>query len=44
MIIREYVQAYNSLVYSVDGKIVYNPTLFDILFDVDGKLYKISAG
>jgi len=30
MEIYEYVQAYKSLVYSADGKIVYNPTLLDI--------------
>lgn len=44
MEIYEYVQAYNSLVYSADGKIVYNPTLFDIWFDIDGELYCINTG
>ena len=38
------VTAYNSLVYSADGRTVYNPTLFDIWFDVDCNLYKISSG
>ena len=42
--IYEYVQAYNSLVYSADGSIVYNPTFFDVWFDVDQKLYKIKPG
>lgn len=44
MEIYEYVNAYNSLIYSANGKIVYNPTLLDIWFDVDGKEYKISSG
>lgn len=44
MEIYEYVQAYNSLVYSADGEIIYNPTLFEIWFDIDGTLYKISPG
>ena len=42
--IYDYVQAYNSLRYSADGTIVYNPTLFDIWFDVDGTLYRIQSG
>ncbi len=42
--IYDYVNAYNSLVYSADETIVYNPTLFDIWFDIDGKEYKISSG
>lgn len=37
--IYDYVQAYNSLIYSADGKKVYNPTLVDVWFDVDTKLY-----
>ena len=44
MEIYEYVAAYNSLVFSADGNMVYNPTLVDIWFDVDGKLYKIKSG
>lgn len=42
--IYDYVTAYNSLVYSADGKMVYNPTLFEIWFDVDGELYSIRPG
>lgn len=42
--IYEYTNAYNSLIYSADGSIIYNPTLFDIWFDEDGRLYKISSG
>ncbi len=44
MEIYNYVTAYNSLIYSADGKMIYNPTLLDIWFDIDGKLYKISSG
>lgn len=39
--IYDYVTAYNSLVFSADGSIVYNPTLKTIWFDIDGKLFKI---
>ncbi len=42
--IYDYVNAYNSLVYSADGSIVYNPTLYEIWFDVDGKMYSIKSG
>lgn len=39
--IYDYVQAYNSLQYSADGTIVYNPTLFTVWFDIDRTLYCI---
>lgn len=42
--IYEYTKAYKSLIYSADGTIVYNPTLYDIWFDVDRQIYKISSG
>ena len=44
MEIYEYVHAYESLVYSADGSMVYNPTLHTIWFDVDGKPYVVHAG
>ena len=44
MEIYEYVNAYNSLVYSADGNVIYNPTLIDIWIVVDGTVYKISSG
>lgn len=44
MEIYDYVQAYYSLVYSADGKRIYNPTLLTIWFDIDGTLYKIAPG
>ena len=40
----EYVKAYRSLVFSADGMTVYNPTLFDIWFNVDKVPYRIASG
>ena len=42
--IYDYVKAYNSLIYSADGTIVYNPTLIDVWFDVDKTLYLVKSG
>lgn len=42
--IYDYVQAYRSLVYSADGRIIYNPTLYTIWFTIDGKDYSILPG
>ena len=42
--IYNYVEAYKSLVFSADGNTVYNPTLYEIWFDVDKKLYNIKSG
>ncbi len=42
--IHDYVEAYNSLVFSANGKIIYNPTLYDIWFDIDGVGFKIAPG
>ena len=42
--IYDYVKAYKSLHYSADGHMIYNPTLFKIWIDVDGKLYTIEPG
>ena len=44
MEIYEYVTAYRSLIYSADGTIIYNPTLYEIWFDIDGTLYSIKPG
>ncbi len=44
MEIYEYVTAYRSLIYSADNKIIYNPTLIKIWFDIDGTLYSIDPG
>ena len=40
----DYVNAYHSLIFSADDTMIYNPTLFDIWFTADGKLYKIKPG
>lgn len=42
--IYDYITAYNSLVFSADGTMVYNPTLYDIWFDLDKKVYMIKSG
>ncbi len=42
--IYEYVEAYGRLVYSADGRTVYNPTLYTLWFDVDGVTYSIAPG
>ena len=40
----DYINAYNSLVFSADEKTVYNPTLFTLYFDVSGEGYSIKPG
>ena len=42
--IYEYVEAYNSLIISADGRRIYNPTLKEIFFMVDSKEYSIKSG
>lgn len=42
--IYDYVTAYNSLVMSADGKLVYNPTLIEVFFMRDGKNYSVKSG
>lgn len=42
--IYDYVEAYNSLIYSADETIIYNPTLYDVFFDADGKTYCVESG
>ena len=42
--IYEYVEAYNSLVFSADETIVYNPTLKKLWFTIDRELYSIDPG
>lgn len=44
MEIYKYVKAYESLEFSADGTIVYNPTLVDIWFIEDGVPHKILSG
>lgn len=40
----DYVQAYNRLEFSVDGKIITNPTDKDVFLDLFGDDIKIAAG
>lgn len=42
--IYNYVEAYKSLVFSADGNTVYNPTLYEIWFDLNKNLYSIKSG
>ena len=42
--IYDYIHAYNSLVFSADGSIAYNPTLIDVHFVTDGVPYLIHSG
>ena len=42
--IYDYITAYNSLVMSADGKLVYNPTLIEVFFMRDGKNYSVKSG
>ena len=42
--IYNYVNAYKSLIYSADGEIVFNPTVYDIWLDTDGKIYCVHSG
>ncbi len=44
MEIYEYVNAFNSLIFSADDNKVYNPTLFDIWFETGSKTYCIKSG
>lgn len=41
--IYEYVQAYRSLVFSIDGEIVYNPSAIPVWLELRGKIYKIES-
>lgn len=42
--IHDYVEAYNSLIFSADNSMVYNPSLLKIWFEVDGKVYSVASG
>ena len=42
--LRDYVAAYESLIYSADGTRVYNPTLQEVWFNVDGTDYSVKPG
>ncbi len=42
--IYNYVEAYKSLIFSADSSMVFNPSLYEIWFDIDRKLYSIKSG
>ncbi len=42
--IYDYVKAYDSLVFSADNNMVYNPTLIKVWFFADGKIYSVNPG
>lgn len=42
--IYDYVQAYNNLIFSMDGEIVKNPTYIGVNIEIRGKIYEIGAG
>lgn len=42
--IYDYVTAYNSLIMSADGSMVYNPTLIEVFFMRDDKAYSVKPG
>jgi hypothetical protein len=42
--IYEYVEAYERLVSSANGNVIYNPTAKTIWFTVDGEHYKLASG
>lgn len=44
MEIYEYVNAYNSLIWSADGKTVYNPALYEIWFSDGNTRYSVLSG
>lgn len=44
MEIYKYTMAYQSLVYSADGTMIYNPTLYTIWLDREGIIYAINPG
>ena len=40
----EYVNAYNNLVFSIDGEMVKNPSYMGVSLEIRGKVYEIPAG
>lgn len=42
--IREYVEAYDRLVFSADSKTVYNPTLIDVWFEQPNGMFCVGSG
>ena len=42
--IYDYVTAFRSLVFSADGSLCYNPTLFDLYFETEKQTYRVRPG
>ena len=42
--IREYVRAYESLVFSMDGERVFNPSYRTVWVEIRGNVYAVAAG
>ena len=42
--IYDYVKAYESLIFSMDGEIVKNPSYMPVWLEIRGKIYEIGAG
>ncbi len=42
--IYDYVTDYKRLIYSADGKTIYNPSVAEVWFDVDSKVYSVKGG
>ena len=42
--IYDYVQAYNRLVFSLDGERVYNPSCIPVFIELRGRVYEIPCG
>lgn len=42
--IREYVRAYENLIFSMDGEKVFNPSAIPVWIEIRGKVYKIPVG
>jgi len=40
----DYIEAYRSLILSIDGKRVYNPTSLELFFRYEGKTYSVKSG
>ena len=42
--IYDYVTAYKRLIYSADGRKIYNPSVIKVWLDVDGMPYSVAPG
>ncbi len=42
--IHDYIEAYKSLIFSADERIVYNPTLTKVWFWMDNRMYSVGSG